>query len=45
MSRPFYFVFLYLLVSNVYSWSAKELQISHINFSMFTGIIIVIVNI
>ena len=37
--------FLNLLVSNVYSWSTKLLQISHIIFSMFSGIIIGTVNI
>ena len=32
------------LVSDVYFWSAKLLQISHIITSMFSGIIIVTVN-
>ena len=34
-----------LLGSNVYSWSTKLLQISHIIVSIFSGVIIVTVNI
>ena len=38
-------VFQFLLVSNVYSWSIKLHQVSRIIGSMFSGIIIVTVNI
>ena len=38
-------LFLNVFVSNVYSWSTKLLQIRRIIFSMFSGIIIVTINI
>ena len=45
MSRPFYFFLQNLLDSNVYSWFTKLLRISHIIVSIFSGVIIVTVNI
>ena len=44
MSRPFW-IFFNLLGSNVYFWFTKLLRISHNIVSIFSGVIIVTVNI